>query len=231
MDAAQWQGVELWWPFRSSRIAVDWLPSVDPWILVILVATIALPEFFHLVSAEIGAKDEKPRGFVAAIVGIAIVASYVGLRAELHSTAIAQLQNRIYVGESPHRVAAFSEFTSLVSWRGIADTESGLHQITVRLGSTRPAALDPGVNLYKPEASPLLEAAQATTAGKRFLVVARFPRATVQKMDSGTEVQIRDLRYGAAGEIKREPVVTVDFDLNGKIISQEIVWASRETAR
>jgi hypothetical protein len=50
-------------------------------------------------------------------------------------------------------------------------------------------------------------------------------------MDAGSEVQIRDLRYAAAGEVKREPMVTVDFDPSGKIISAEIVWASREMAR
>jgi hypothetical protein len=44
-------------------------------------------------------------------------------------------------------------------------------------------------------------------------------------------VQIRDLRYAAAGEVKREPMVTVDLDPAGKIISAEIVWANRETPR
>jgi hypothetical protein len=76
-----------------------------------------------------------------------------------------------------------------------------------------------------------LQAAQASESAKLFLRVARFPRATVQKMDGGSEVQIRDLRYAAAGEIKREPTVIVDFDASGKIISQEIVWASRDTPR
>jgi hypothetical protein len=61
--------------------------------------------------------------------------------------------------------------------------------------------------------------------------VARFPKATVQKMDTGSEVQIRDLRHAAAGELKREPMVSVDFDASGKIMSEEIVWASRETPR
>jgi hypothetical protein len=85
--------------------------------------------------------------------------------------------------------------------------------------------------LFKPEANPLLQAAQATEAAKRFLRAARFPKATIEKMDTGWEVQIRDLRYAAAGEVKREPMETVDFDVSGKIISEEIVWAGRETPR
>src|ERR1700730_9526771 len=56
MDAAQWQGVELFWPINPTRIAADWLPTIDPWIITILVAAILLPEFSHLIGSEIGAK-------------------------------------------------------------------------------------------------------------------------------------------------------------------------------
>jgi membrane-bound metal-dependent hydrolase YbcI (DUF457 family) len=231
MDAAQWQGVELGWPFSIKRVAADWLPSVDPWIIAILIVAITLPEFLHLVTSEIGAKDVKPRGRLAAILGLSLIAMYIGLRAELHSSAIAQLQNRSYAGESPRKVAAYSELTSLVSWRGVADSESALHQVTVKIGVTRASALDAGINLYKPEPSALLDAAQKTPAALKFLQVARFPKATVLLQDSGTEVQIRDVRYSAAEERAHEPMVTVDFDALGKITSQEITWATRESAR
>ena len=231
IDAAQWQGVELFWPINTARIAMDWLPAIDPWIVTILIAAIVLPEFFHLIGAEIGAKDKRPRGFVGAIVGLVMVLAYVGLRADLHATAVAQMQNRSYSGELPRRVAAFSDFVSLVTWHGVAETESALHLIAVHINSSRRSSLDPGINLFKPEANPLLQAAQATESAKRFLRVARFPKATVQKMDTGSEVQIRDLCYAAAGEVKREAMLTVDFDPSGKIISEEIVWVSRETPR
>jgi len=231
MDAAQWQGVELFWPINPARIALDWLPTIDPWIVTILVTAIVLPEFFHLIGSEIGAKDKRSRGFVGAIVGLVMVLCYVGLRADLHATAVAQMQNRSYAGELPRQVAAFSDFVSLVTWQGVADTESALHEVAVHINSSRRSSLDPGINLFKPEANPLLQAAQATESAKKFLSVAHFPKATIQKMDAGSEVQIRDLRYAAAGEMKREPMVTVDFDPSGKIISEEIVWASREMAR
>ena len=231
MDAAQWQGVELFWPINAARIASVWLPAIDPWIVIILVTAIVLPKFFHLIDSEIGAKDKRPRGFVGAIVGLVMVLAYVGLRAELHATAVAQLQNRSYAGELPRQVAAFSEFVSLVTWHGVADTESALHLVTVHINAPRRSSLDPGINLFKPEANPLLQAAQGTEAANRFLRVAHFPKATVQKIDTGSEVRIRDLRYAAAGEMKREPMVTVDVDPSGKILSEEITWASRETPR
>jgi membrane-bound metal-dependent hydrolase YbcI (DUF457 family) len=231
MDAAQWQGAALFWPCNNVRVAADWLPTIDPWIITILIATVTLPEFFYLVTSEIGVKDKRPRGFVAAIMGLASVVLYVGLRAELHATAVAQLQNRTYVGESPRQVAAFSESTSLVSWHGISETESALHEVTVHINSSRASSLDLGINLFKPEPSLLLQAAQATESAKRFLRLARFPKATVQKLDSENEIQIRDLRYAAVGELRHEPLVTVDFDVSGKLISEGIVWASHETPR
>ena len=233
MDAAQWQGVELFWPFNPARIAADWLPSIDPWIVAILIAAIALPEFFHLVSSEIGAKDKRPRGFVGAIVGLAFVVLYVGLRAELHDSAITQLRNRVYVDESPRRVAAFAELTSLVSWRGVADTESALHQVTVNILAFAASVVRPWREFVQAGAQPA--AASGTSDGiggrKRFLRIARFPKATVVKTEAGTEVQIRDLRYAAADERNREPIVTVEFDLLGALQSEAITWASRETAR
>jgi hypothetical protein len=231
MDAAQWQGVELFWPVRAARVSADWLPTIDPWILAILIVAVLLPEFFHLIRSEIGAKDKKPRGRVAGLVGLLFVAGYMILRAELHSTAIAQLQNRTYVSEIPTQVAAFSEFTSLVTWQGLAETESALHQVSVRIGATRPSALDPGLTLFKPEATPLLQAAQSTETARRFLRVARFPKATMEKTDTGTEIQIRDLRYAAANAQDREPMLTVSFDLSGKITSENIVWAGRDSSR
>jgi membrane-bound metal-dependent hydrolase YbcI (DUF457 family) len=231
MDIAQWQGVELFWPFRTARMATDWLPTIDPWIVTILIAALAFPEFLHLVTSEIGAKDKRPRGFVGAIVGLAFLLLYLGLRAELHATAVAQLQNRSYAGEPPRKIAAYSEFTSLVSWRGLAETESALHEVKVYVGSARPVMIDPGISLFKPEPSLFLQAAESTEAATRFLRVARFPRATIQKLDTGAEVQIRDLRYRAAGEAEREPMVMVECDASGKVLSEEVAWSSDKTPR
>ncbi len=44
MDACQSEGVALFWPFSARRIAADWLASVDPWIIAILISAVLLPE-------------------------------------------------------------------------------------------------------------------------------------------------------------------------------------------
>ncbi len=103
MDACQSDGVMLLWPFSSRRFAMDWLPGIDPWILTILIAAIAIPELLRLVGSEIGAKTKKPRGQTGAIVGLALVFLYVGARATLHSNVLALLGSRTFHGEIARR--------------------------------------------------------------------------------------------------------------------------------
>ena len=225
MDSCQPDGAMLFWPLSSRRIAADWLANVDPWIMAILIAAILLPELLRLVSAEIGSRDTSPRGRLGAIIGLVLVMLYVGVRATLHSNVVGQMQERGYHGESPRRVAAFPESTSLLTWHGIVETSSALHEMTVN--ATPGAAFDPenSIALFKPENSPMLDQAQNSDAGKKFLSVARFPKATVEKTSDGFEVQLRDLRYAASGETSREIAMLVRTDANGKLLDEALIWA------
>ncbi len=225
MDACQSGGIALFWPFSRRRIAADWLPSVDPWIIAILIAAILLPELLRLVSDEIGAKDTRPRGRIGAIIGLILVVLYIGVRATLHSNVLALMQARTYRGESPRRAAAFPESASLFTWHGIVETDSALHELTVNAAPG--ASFDPegGVALFKPESSPMLDLARESHAAKSFLSVARFPKATVEKTAGGYEVELRDLRYAVAGDTHREIAALVKIDPNGKVSGDALVWA------
>jgi inner membrane protein len=224
LDACASEGITPLWPFSERRIAADWLASVDPWIFAILMAALLLPELLHLVSAEIGSKEKGPRGRVGAIIGIAFVILYVGLRATLHSNVVATMQARTYRGELPRRAAAFPESASLFTWHGIVETESALDQLTVNAAPG--ASFDPesNITLFKPESSPLLDRARDSDAAKLFLRVARFPKATVEKTRDGSQVQIRDLRYAAAGETSPEIEVVVKLDAKGNVAEDSLVW-------
>ncbi len=225
LDACQSDGIALFWPFSGRRIAADWLASVDPWVIALLIAAILLPELLRLVGDEIGAKDQQPRGRVGAIVGFAAILLYLGVRATLHSNVVAEMEARTYQGQSPRRVAAFPESASPFTWHGIVETDSALHELTVNAGPG--ASFDPenGVALFKPEPSPILENARDSDAAKKFLSVARFPKATVEKTAGGYQVQIRDLRYAASGETQREVMVLVNMDPNGKLTDDALIWA------
>src|SRR5438128_2387386 len=76
MDTLLSSGVNLLWPISTKRIALDWAPRFDLWILILLVVGIFLPELFRLVSDEIGAKSKKPRGQAGAVFTIVLIAAY-----------------------------------------------------------------------------------------------------------------------------------------------------------
>jgi inner membrane protein len=225
MDACQSNGVLLFWPFSPKRFAADWLPGVDPWILTMLIACITLPELFHLVSSEIGAKAKKPRGQTGAIIGLALVLVYGGVRATLHSNGIALMQSRTFHGETPRRASAFPEPLSPLTWHGVVETESALNEIDVETASASDFDPDSSLRLFKPEPSPALEAARSTVAARRFLAAAQIPKAGMEKTAAGYVVVLRDLRYAAAGETQHEIAALIELDLNNKVTSEELVWA------
>jgi membrane-bound metal-dependent hydrolase YbcI (DUF457 family) len=225
MDACQSSGVMLFWPFSSRRIAADWLPRIDPWILTILIACIALPELLHLVSSEIGAKSKKPRGQTGALIGLALVLLYMGARATLHSNVLATMESRTFHSETPRRVSAFPETLSILTWHGVVETESALDQIDVDATSANNFDPDSSMRLFKPEPSPTLDAARNTTIAQQFLAAARIPKASVEKNEAGYTVVLRDLRYAAAGEPQHEVAAVIELDLNDKVTSQALVWA------
>jgi membrane-bound metal-dependent hydrolase YbcI (DUF457 family) len=225
MDACQSHGVALFWPFSSRRFAADWLPGLDPWILTIFIACIALPELLRLVSSEIGAKSKKPRGQTGAIIGLALVLIYIGARGTLHSNALALMESRTFHGETPRRVSAFPESLSILTWHGIVETESALNEIDVDAASADTFDADSSVRQFKPDLSPILDAARNTVVAKRFLATAQIPKASIEKTESGYVVVLRDLRYAAAGETQHEIAAVIELDLNNKVTSQELVWA------
>jgi membrane-bound metal-dependent hydrolase YbcI (DUF457 family) len=225
MDACQSGGVMLFWPFSTKRFAADWLPSLDPWILVILIAAIAVPELLRLVSSEIGAKSNKPRGRTGALIGLALVVVYVGVRGTLHSNVAALLESRSFHGETARRVAIYPEALSLATWHGVVETESALNEIDVNAFATANFDADTSLRFYKPEASASLNAARNTRTAQRFLAVSQIPKASVEKTDVGYVVILRDLRYAAAGETSHEIAALIELDPDSKVTSEELVWA------
>jgi membrane-bound metal-dependent hydrolase YbcI (DUF457 family) len=225
MDACQSGGVMAFWPFSSKRFAADWLPPIDPWILTILIACIAMPELLRLVSSEIGAKSKKPRGQTGAIIGLALVLVYIGARATLHSNVLATMESRTFHGETPRRVTAYPESLSILTWNGVVETESALNEVEVSAFAPDTFDADSSVRQFKPDPSPALDAARNTAVARRFLAVAQIPKASLEKTEAGYVVVLRDLRYVAASDTQHEIAAVIELDSNNKVTSQELVWA------
>jgi membrane-bound metal-dependent hydrolase YbcI (DUF457 family) len=222
LDVCQSVGVELFWPFSTRRFALDWAAHLDMWILGILLAGILLPLLSRLVTEEIGARSKSPRGKVGATLTLFALTLYLFGRSNLHGTAVAALEARMYRGETPRRVAAFPVASSPFLWRGVVETESALHETQFEAGPWADA--DPGLPLttFKPEGSAALEAARHSTIGKRFLASTRFPRAFVEKTPEGFHVVLRDFPLTNDSELSIE--ARVDTDPTGRILLEDLVW-------
>ena len=230
-DFCQSGGIALLWPFRGTRYALDWLPNVDPWILVLLLSGVVVPEFFRLVTLEIGAKDKRPRGRNGALVALVLIGIYVGARGLLHFNSVALLEPRSYHGESPRRAETFAESLSLLTWHGVVETQSYLCLIEVPVTSGDSFDPESGTCLHKPEESPVLAAVQQSVVGREFLSAARIPRAAMDKTEDGYEVVIRDLRDVAEQQTRHRVVARIWLDSGSRVVSEELGWAGEVRLR
>lgn len=224
MDLTQNESVQLLWPFRPQRYSADWVAYFDLWILLILLAGALLPQLLALVTEEIGAKSKAPRGRIGAIIALLAVFTYIGGRSILHGNGVALMEARTYRGELPRRVAAFAESDSPFHWHGIVETDRAFHDFDLNLVPGSSFNPDAAAVSYKPQSSAPLNAARATESVRRFLDAAKFPKASVEKTDTGYRVQIRDLAQQREPHSGRRVVAIVGTDPNAKVLSDELAW-------
>lgn len=224
MDLTQNESVQVLWPFRGQRYSADWVAHFDLWILLIFLAGALLPQLLALVTEEIGAKSKAPRGRAGAIVALLAVFIYTGARFVLHGNAVAMMEARTYRAELPRRVAAFAESDSPLHWRGIVETDRALNDLNLNLAGGSSFNPDAAVVYYKPESSAPLDAARTTESVRRFLAAAKFPKATVEKIDVGYRVQLRDLAQQQQARSGPRVIAIVDTDANAKVLSDELAW-------
>ena len=230
LDLCQSDGITLLWPFRSTRIAADYVSSTDFWILGLLLAGILLPELFRLISSEIGARSKAPRGRNAAMVALAAILVYVCAHAIFHQRAVATLEAHTYHGESSRNSAAFPDSLTPFRWHGLVETVSATCQIEVPVGPGKRFDPEAITCLHKPEPSPQLAAAIATDSARKLLRAIRFPRAAVQK-NAGAgnldeyEVTVRSIADPAAGLGEHSVAAQVELDADSRVLDEELVWA------
>jgi membrane-bound metal-dependent hydrolase YbcI (DUF457 family) len=230
LDLCQSDGITLLWPFRSTRIAGDFISSSDFWLLGLLLAGILLPELFRLVSTEIGAKKNAPRGRNGAIAVLAALIVYIGVHALFHQRAMSTLEAHTYHGESSRHSAAFPDTLSLFRWHGLVDATSAICQIEIPIGTQKNFDPEALTCLHKPEPSPELAAAVATPTARRLLQAIRFPRAAVQKNTPRQnvdefEITIRSLADPAAGLNDHSVGAQIVLDANAHVLDEELLWA------
>jgi inner membrane protein len=224
LDMCQSSGAALLWPFSLRRFAADWLPQLDIWLILVLLAALLLPNLFGLITDEIGAKPKGIRGRKEAVASLLVIALYICLRMVTHAEAVVVLASRSYGGELARTAAALPGSQSPFRWMGMVETESAWHFFDVAVAPGGNAQVTGDRIAYKPEDSPTLQAARLTQTARRFLQRARFPKATVEKNEAGgARVTLREAfadRYSTGSLV----MAVVDLDSNGKILQEGLAW-------
>ncbi|HVH70221.1 MAG TPA: hypothetical protein VNB49_03810, partial [Candidatus Dormibacteraeota bacterium] len=106
----------------------------------------------------------------------------------------------------------------------VVETERALHDVEVPVDPG--ADFDPStaITTYKPEASPALDAARNSPFARRFLHVARFPKATVEQTPTGFRIILRAFPYTRESGSGLRVQALIDTDLAGKILTEELAW-------
>jgi inner membrane protein len=221
MDLASGIGVQLLWPFRLGWTSWNLLSNLDPWVLVLLVLGLFLPEVSRLVSEEIGERGKGPRGQRAAVVTSLLLLIYVGARAGLHSRAVDELNSREYRGAAPLEAGAFPSALSPFAWRGLVSTDNAIDVIQIPLAPGAGFDPDRAVAHYKPEDSAALVAAESAQAAKTFLRYARFPLASLERGDEGYRFTLRDMRFAPGDRGADNIVVRVELSGDLRVTRQD----------
>lgn len=226
LDVASGIGVQFLWPFRMHWTVWDLATNLDPWILLILLAGLLLPQLFRLVSEEIGDKKSGTRGRGGAIFALLLICAYFGMRAYYHSEAVGLLLSREIRGRESLSGGAFPFSSTPFDWRGVAVTDTTIEVVDVPTGGSEEFEPDNSLTRFKPEDSPALEAAQDTADAQEFLKYARIPIASVVKVEDDYRVEIRDARFTGANPGLDDIFVRVDLDSAAHVKKQQFWFAS-----
>jgi membrane-bound metal-dependent hydrolase YbcI (DUF457 family) len=222
LDLCANTGIELFWPFRVTRISWNLAEGFDPILLALLALCAFLPALLSLVSEEIGARKDARAGRGWGVTALLLVMLYLGGRWILRDRAVTLLANARFHSRAPLHWEAFPEGVSLFAWRGMVETEATLEEIEVRVGPGDSFDPDRSRTHFKPDPSPIVDAVAKTSLAGAFRSLARFPVLSIEHTLDGYRTELRDL----GGPPLRTPggawVARVELDEQGKSRTQEL---------
>lgn len=224
LDFTNSYGVRPFLPFNSHWYALDIEPIIDPILWLILIAGLALPALFRLISEEVGARKAGfQKGAVLSLCGI--VALW-GLRDFSHRRAMNMLDAINYGRAVTQRIGAFPSFTNPFDWTGVVETPRAFYVLPVDVLIGRLNAQETRV-FHKTESSPALQAALATHTARVFMDFARFPWAEVVPTESGPTVIIRDLRFQPANVRRGGFAIRIQLDKKLHVRSERFSFTGK----
>ncbi|MGH9353711.1 MAG: metal-dependent hydrolase [Terriglobia bacterium] len=228
MDFTNQYGIRPFLPFSGRWYALDLVPIIDMWLLLVLLLGLCVPGVLGLVTEEVGARKGSAKAVRnGAIFSLCAIAALGGLRGLSHHRVLNMLGAHTYGEENPVRLDAFPTALNPFDWRGVVETDSAYYLLDASA-----LAGDVGVEeaavLRKPPPSRALDAAQQTPVAKAFLEFARLPYAIVYADEDGFRVYLRDLRFARPGIPYWNFVAEVVLDQSLRVKTQNFEFVMKK---
>ncbi|MEW5976593.1 MAG: metal-dependent hydrolase [Acidobacteriota bacterium] len=218
LDYTNSYGIRPFLPFSGAWYALDLVFIIDPWILLIFLLSLGLPFLLRLVSQEIGARSSAySRG---AMVCLLLIAGYWGVKQWSHRQAIQELDQAGFRTGAPMQVGAMPKIFNLLGWHGIVETSAAFHTVDVGWSPRSPLTSQRNRTYRKAVEDGVLKAALQSRTARIFSDFARFPVVTVEPIDEGYRVTIRDLRFDFATERRKRFLCTIELDQSLRVTSE-----------
>ncbi|MYA79913.1 MAG: metal-dependent hydrolase [Acidobacteriia bacterium] len=213
LDMTNAYGTRLWLPFDGRWSSWDLLFIVDLWVWAILLAPLLILFAQRVIRRRAG-PGYAPK---LAWAGLAILVAYIGFRAVLHNRVITDLNEGMYAGGPPVRVAAFPLPLEIFRWSAFVETERFF--LTRISDARRSSASQKWRCIDKAEETVMLQKARSGPVAQQYLDFAAYARAEVTPLPTGHRIQFSDFRFRrgeAAGFL-----CTVELGHDHNIINEE----------
>jgi len=222
LDYTTAYGIRMFEPFSYKWYEWGIVSIIEPFMLAVLILGLALPSLFKLINEEIGARSGPFPGRGTAVIALVAVVLMWGVRSFYQQRAAAALESRTYQNEDALRVSAYPFAWNPFVWHGVVETRDFYETLSV---NALRGEMDPESRArlyYKPDETPVLEAAKKSYLGQVYLDWAKYP-LTVTSSVEGANVAYRvrfiDLRYAYPG--RTTPLgATVELDRNLRVVGQ-----------
>lgn len=227
LDWCNAYGTRLWAPFSERWYALDWLPVLDPWVWLILLAVLGVPLLLGLITTEVGTPRRSAHRTSGAV-ALILLAGWIGLRARQHSDALDLLNLPSFApymnGQLPYDWAALPT-ASPFNWQAVVDLPSNylIADIWAPLSSDE-GAVALRRNYIKPPSTPAIQRAEQTKTGGIFLWYARFPMADEEQQGENFRVLLTDMRY-AQGVMRPAMHATIGVGADLRILGESFSWS------
>jgi inner membrane protein len=219
LDFTNSYGLRLFSPFSARWYAGDIVFIVDPWILGALVLTLGLPFFFGLINQEIGARKREHR--TSAILCLLLIAAYWGAKVLSHHQSIVELaqsgetkERILSVGAIPQPLSPFKRYGIVETENSYIVTQTGWDMIETMGRTVRPRVF------HKSDETSILQAVHRGPEAQVFLDFSRYPLFSVIPTNLGYSVTVRDLRFQAISQQRRNFVLTVELGRDLHLVSE-----------